>query len=169
MGPFTLTRSLLWYSSHHWWEVGGRLFATKKKTNKVSMFDETSQTWTSHYPDLLSVRSKPGVVTHLEHVIAAGGGLDDRTLAQDDIEVLNWTRRSQWRRVSFKLPEPMYGFTPIISDDHYIILGYCGADTAPCRSACKIAVDEITKSNHHQQTRAVPTKWYRIINGPITS
>ena len=68
--------------------------------------------------------------------------------------------------MSIKLPEPMYGFTPIISDDHYIILGYCGADTAPCRSACKIAVDEITKSNHHQQTRAVPTKWYRMAPSP---
>ena len=28
------------------------------------------------YPNLLSVRSKPGVVSHLEYVIVAGGGLD---------------------------------------------------------------------------------------------
>ena len=42
--------------------IGGRLSATKKRTNKVSTFDEDSQTWTSYYPDLLSVRSKPGVV-----------------------------------------------------------------------------------------------------------
>ena len=39
--------------------IGGRLSATKM-TNKVSTFDEDSQTWTSYYPDLLSVRSKPG-------------------------------------------------------------------------------------------------------------
>ena len=54
--------------------IGGRLSATKKRTNKVSTFDEDSQTWTSYYPDLLSVRSKPGVVSHLEHVIVAGHG-----------------------------------------------------------------------------------------------
>ena len=60
--------------------IGGRLSATKKKTNKVSTFDEDSQTWTSYYPDLLSVRSRPGVVSHLEHVIVAGGGLDDETV-----------------------------------------------------------------------------------------
>ena len=36
--------------------IGGRLSATKKKTNKVSTFDADSQTWTSYYPDLLSVR-----------------------------------------------------------------------------------------------------------------
>ena len=32
--------------------VGGRLSATKKMTNKVSTFDETSQSWTSYYPQL---------------------------------------------------------------------------------------------------------------------
>ena len=59
--------------------IGGRLSATKKMTNKVSTFDEDTQTWTNYYPDLLSVRSRPGVVSHLEHVIVAGGGLDDIT------------------------------------------------------------------------------------------
>ena len=37
--------------------IGGRLSATKKRTNKVSTFDEDTQTWTPHYPNLLSVRS----------------------------------------------------------------------------------------------------------------
>ena len=83
--------------------IGGRLSATKKMTNKVSTFDEDSQTWTSYYPDLLSVRSKPGVVSHLEHVIVAGGGLDEDT-DHDDIEVLNWIENLLWRKVSIKLP-----------------------------------------------------------------
>ena len=52
----------------------------------------------SYYPDLLSVRSKPGVVSHLEHVIVAGGTKptpedDDTPVVQDDIEVLNWIAR----------------------------------------------------------------------------
>ena len=54
--------------------IGGYLSATNSPTNKVSTFDETSQIWTSYYPDLLSVRVRPGVVTHLEYVIAVGGG-----------------------------------------------------------------------------------------------
>ena len=71
--------------------ISGRLSTTKKRTNKVSTFDEDSQTWTSYYPDLLSVRSKPGVVSHLEHVIVAGGdkGNNDERVTQDDIEVLD--------------------------------------------------------------------------------
>ena len=34
--------------------IGGVLSATNKRTNKVSTFDDGSQTWISYYPDLLS-------------------------------------------------------------------------------------------------------------------
>ena len=142
--------------------IGGRLSATKKRTNKVSTFDEDSQTWTSYYPDLLSVRSKPGVVSHLEHVIVAGGGLDDNTLAQDDIEVLNWIENSHWRKVSIKLPVPMFGFTPTISDDHLLIVSYYGADTLSRDGAYKMPVANITASIDQQHNSDTPTKWTKL-------
>ena len=143
--------------------IGGRLSATKKRTNKVSTFDEDSQTWTSYrYPDLLSVRSRPGVVSHLEHVIVAGGGLDDNTFAQDDIEVLNWIENSHWRKVSIKLPVPMYGFTPTISDDHLLIVGFFGADRGPYNGAYKIPVANITALIDQQHNRNTPTKWTEL-------
>ena len=131
--------------------IGGRLSATKKKTNKVSTFDEDSQTWTSYYPDLLSVRSRPGIVNHLEYVIVAGGTRptakdNDSRVTQDDIEVLNWIENSHWRKVSIKLPVPMYAFTPTISDDHLIIVGYADANKTRQRSAYKIPVADITAS-----------------------
>ena len=53
--------------------IGGRLIATTKLTNKVSTFNQTKQSWVSYYPNLLSARNRPGVVTHLEYVIVAGG------------------------------------------------------------------------------------------------
>ena len=141
--------------------IGGRLSATKERTNTVSTFDATSHTWISYYPKLLSVRAKPGVVTYLEHVIVAGGGLDDTTLAQDDIEVLNWVENSHWRKVSIYLPKPMYGFTPIIADDHFVIVGYQGTDQS-YKSAYKILVNYITRSGSQQQTSNKLTKWITI-------
>ena len=138
--------------------IGGRRSATKKRTNKVSTFDEDSQTWTSYYPDLLSVRSKPGVVSHLEHVIVAGGGLDDNTLAHA-IEVLNWIENSHWRKVSIKLPVPMYGFTLIISDDYLLIAGYSGADMKGNNGTYKIPVANITSSIDQVHNSDTPTKW----------
>ena len=140
--------------------IGGRLSATKKMTNKVSTFDEDSQTWTSYYPDLLSVRSRPGVVSHLEHVIVAGGRLDDTT--HDDIEVLNWIENSHWRKVSIKLPVPMWAFTPIVSDDHLLIVGYNGADMKGYNGAYKILVANITASGDQQHNSDTPTKWTKL-------
>jgi len=147
--------------------IGGRLSATKKITNKVSTFDEDSQTWNSHYPDLLSVRSKPGVVSHLEHVIVAGGAGpsakdDDSLVVQDDIEVLNWIENSHWKKVFIKLPVPMYGFKPTISDDHLLIVGYHGADMKGYKSACKIPVANITSIDQPNNSDTL-TNWTNLI------
>ena len=141
--------------------IGGRLSATKMVTSKVSTFDETRQTWTSHYPDLLSARSRPGVVTHLEHVIVAGGVKDvnNTLVVQDDIEVLNWMEKSHWQKVSINLPVSMVFFTPIISDDHLVIVGYANADMRCDKSAYRIPVDDITRPVDQQQTSDTPTKW----------
>ena len=146
--------------------IGGCLSATKKMTNKVSTFDEDSQTWKSYYPDLLSVRSKPGVVSHLEHVIVAGGGRhtakDDDT--QDDIEVFNWIENSHWRKVSIKLPVQMFGFTPTISDGDLIIVGYRGADMRHYCNAYKKPVSDITASIDQQPnyTSNISIKWTQL-------
>ena len=147
--------------------IGGRLSATKKMTNKVSTFDEDSQTWTSYYPDLLSFRSRPGVVSHLEHVIVAGGAKpkakdDDTWVVHDDIEVLNWIENLHWRKVSIKLPVPMYAFTPIVSDDHLLIVGYAGADMKRYKSAYKIPVATVTASCDQQHNSDTPTKWTEL-------
>ena len=143
--------------------IGGRLSATKKRTNKVSTFDEDSQTWTSYYPDLLSVRSKPGVVSHLEHVIVAGGHKgDDTSVTLDDIEVLKWIENSHWRKVSIKLPVPMWAFTPIVSDDHLLIVGCCDADIKPYNGAYNIPVTNITASGDQKHNSDTPTKWTEL-------
>jgi len=124
--------------------IGGRLSSTKKRTNKVSTFDQITQTWMSYYPDLLSVRSRPGVVTHLEYVIVAGGGKgDDALVVQDDIEVLNWIENSCWRKVSVSLPVPMYGFSPSIADDYLYIVDYIGNDMVFSTEVYKIPVEYI--------------------------
>ena len=147
--------------------IGGRLSATKELINKVSTFDEDSQTWTFYYPDLLSVRSKPGVVSHLEHVIVAGGGRpkakdDDTPVILDDIEVLNWVEKSHWKKVSIKLPVPMYAFAPIVSDDHLLIVGYNGASMKGHNGVKKIPVANITASSDQQHNSDTSTKWTEL-------
>ena len=142
--------------------IGGCLSATKKRTNKVSTFDEDSQTWTSYYPDLLSVRSRPGVVSHLEHVIVAGGGRpkaedDDTQVVHDDIEVFNWIEGFHWRKLSIKLPVPMFGFRPTISDEHLLIGKY--NPIGICKQFYRIPVANITAPSHNSDRS---TKWTEL-------
>ena len=102
---------------------GGRLSHNSRRTSKVTTFDQFTHKWTSFYPDMMSVRSRPGVVTHLEYVIAAGGTVDDATCV-NDIEILNWVENIAWRIVPLRLPSPMYALTPIICNDSIYIVGF---------------------------------------------
>ena len=73
--------------------IGGMDNATSKRTNKVTTYDNYS--WNNIHPNMIKARNKPGAVTHLDHVIVAGGRLDDNTFS-DDIEVLNYKQSSHW-------------------------------------------------------------------------
>ena len=141
--------------------IGGWLFATDKRTNKVSTFDDGSQAWTTYYPDLLSVRSLPGVVSHQEYVIVAGG-ISDVGIVRNDVEVLNWMEHSNWRTASIKLPVPMYEFTPIIPDDHLLIVGYAGADGNVKRAVYSLPVANITSSIDGQHNSPTSSRWTEL-------
>ena len=103
---------------------GGRLSPTSKRTSKVSTFDQLTHSWTSFYPDMMSVRSRPGVVTYLEYVIVAGGTVDDAMYCVKDIEILNWVENHAWRMLSLSLPFPMFALSPIVCNDNIYIVGF---------------------------------------------
>ena len=144
--------------------IGGHQSATEERTNKLSTFDDGTQTWISYYPDLLSVRSMPGVVIHQEYVIVAGGISIDGHTIQDDIEVLNWMESFSWRRVSIKLPVPMFEFTPIISDDNLLVVGYAGTDGNYKRAAYMLPAANITASidGQHNSTTGTFSRWTEL-------
>ena len=148
--------------------IGGRLIATNSRTNKVSTFNEESHTWGSHYPNLLFARNRPGVGSHLQYIIVAGGtgGADHESLVRSDIEVLDWKEDSRWRKLSTKLPVPMYGFTPTVSDGDLVIVGYSDAGKKRDRSAYSIPVADIIVPRYENMATtclwnklAVATHW----------
>ena len=140
--------------------IGGRLIATNKITNKISTFDHTKQSWVSYYPNLLSVRAKPGVVTHMEYVIVAGGIKgDDATVVLDDIEILDWVENSKWKKVSIHLPVPMCALQLTISDDNVFIVGYVNAKMNHNRHVYELPVAVITNSADQQ---CASTRWVEL-------
>ena len=118
---------------------------TNKRTNRVSTFDKVTRDWRHFYPDMIDVRFRPGVTTHMDYVIVAGGNKDSINV-RNDIEVLNWRQCKRWIKSSVRLPVPMWAFTPIISNDELYIAGYSGDDNKPHRKAYKIHVLYITSS-----------------------
>ena len=142
--------------------IGGCLSTTKKRTNKVSTFDEASQTWISYYPDMLSARSKPGVVTHQEYVIAAGGTRgEDFKQVQDDIELLNWPENTGWKRVSTTLPVPMYDISMTISDGYLVIVNYFSIDSRCYSAVHATPISDVITSQYAYRIK--PKKWVQLI------
>ena len=152
--------------------IGGTLSHTNTITNKVSTFDESEHKWISYYPDLLSVRKRPGVITHKEHVIVAGGIKNSETSdmpeVQSDIEILNWVENTSWKRLSVNLPVPMSSFAPIIADCQLYIVGYWGADMRHNSDAYMIPIVDVISSseqnqiNEQDQAIVAPTQWINI-------
>lgn len=123
---------------------------------------------------MLSVRSRPAVVTHKEHAIVAGGrkrDFDGTIISQNDNEVLNWTENIQWNKVSTKLPVPMWDFTPTILEDHLFIvgysngIGYCYIDTykIPVNDIFTLASQQIINDTARWTILASSTNWATAI------
>ena len=123
--------------------IGGRDNTTNKITNKVTTYNNNS--WSNEYPNLLKARSKPGVLTHLDYVIVAGGGLDDNTI-YDDIEVLNYKQSSHWVIARMKLPEAMWFPSITISNNTLYIVGYAKANGNRTNAAYEVSVDMVISS-----------------------
>ena len=142
--------------------IGGRDNTTRKITNKVTTYNNNNS-WYNSYPSMIKARNKPGVVTHLDYVIVAGGTLDDKTIS-DDIEVLNYKQSSHWVIARMKLPEPMWVPSLTISDDLLYIVGYSIA-TGRTNAAYQVPVDTIT-SSAAQLTSNQTAHWTKLPPAP---
>ena len=144
--------------------IGGRDNDTKKITNKVSTFNKNNNDWTRYYPHLIKPRSKPGVVTHEDHVIVLGGGIGVDVYS-NDIEVLNWTRPLHWMKSNIKLPEPMWGPFLTISHNQLYIVGY-DRSTGTCYKAYQLPINSIISSIGQPPTSGQINNWNTLLNAP---
>ena len=133
---------------------------TSNRHNKVTTYNSKTNSWYSHFPNMLYNRSIPGVVTSHDYVIVMGGRSSPDTIL-DNMEVLNY-HHLQWREVSVHLPVPMWGIKPTISGDHITIVGY---STTPGRSnGCyHIPTEELILSfDQSLSPGAVPVQWKEL-------
>ena len=144
--------------------IGGVDNATNEVTSKVSTFNNNSNNWSSEFPNMLQARNLPGVVTHEDHVIVLGGGLNEDT-DHDDIEVLNLTQPFQWMRSNIKLPEPMFDISLTISHDQLYIVGYTTSG-GRYSTAYQLPVASIITSTVQPPTSGQNVDWNKLPNAP---
>ena len=143
---------------------GGRDAISKSSTKKVSTLDPDTNSWIRYFPDMIKVRTKPGVTVYLEHIIVAGGALDKNNFT-DCIEILDWQQpQFEWERVDITLPVPMWAMNLTVSGDKVYIIGYTQAKGRSA-SAYYVSVTAIVESPLYSNEE--PTEnWVKICSAP---
>ena len=139
---------------------GGSNPVTHKYHNKVTTYNNDTNKWYSHYPDMLHKRFKPGVITYHNYVIVMGGGINLGTY-QDSIEVMEYHDLLQWKEVAVRLPVPMWSIKPTISGNDIIIVGF-GTATGQNKGHYRITTDETISSL--DQPLSTGTKWKKMLH-----
>ena len=139
---------------------GGRDSTINEIHNKVTTYNSKTNSWYSHFPNMLYNRDRPGVVTSHDYVIVMGGQSSPDPIL-DNMEVMNY-HHLQWREVSVNLPVPMCGIKPTISGNHITIVGY--SNTAGCYTGCyHISTEELILSfDQSLSPGAVPVQWKKL-------
>ena len=139
---------------------GGMEPHTMNRHNKVTTYNSKTNSWYSHFPNMLYNRSKPGVVTSHDHVIVMGGRSSPDTNL-DNIEVMNY-HHLQWREVSDHLPVPMRAIRPTISGENIIIVGY--SKPGDYNNGCyQIPTEKLIFSfDHSLSPGVVPVQWKKL-------
>ena len=141
---------------------GGTDAVTRKYHNKVTTYNNDTNSWYSEYPDMLNKRYRPGVITYNNYVIVMGGeSSPDNT--HDNIEVMDYHNELKWKNVSIKLPVPMSWINPTISGDNITIVG--NSDTeSHYNGYYQIAIEEIL--DQPLSTSATSNQWKMLPVSP---
>ena len=134
---------------------GGYDPVTRQYHNKVTTYNNATNSWCSEYPDMLNIRYMPGVITYNNYVIVMGG-LSSPDNIHDSIEIMDYHHELQWKNVSVKLPVPMWDIKPTISGDNITIVGYSHAGGRN-NGYYQIAIEEIL--DQPLSTSATSNKW----------
>ena len=137
---------------------GGSDPVTYQYHNKVTTYNNDTNKWCSEYPDMLSIRFMPGVITYNNYVIVMGGGSSPGNY-HDSIEIMDYHHELQWKNVSVKLPVPMWRIKPTISGDNITIVGYSHAGGRN-NGYYQIAIEEIL--DQPLSTSATSNKWKEL-------
>ena len=139
--------------------VGGR-DRPFKVTNKLGVWDPSSQQWTQPYPPMITPRYSPEVATYNNYLLVAGGYDGSRELAT--VEVLNVGASEQWLTAT-QLPVPCDLKTSAsLHDNWYVITDSKQVMYTSLPELCTTP-QTVTMS----ATNTTPAQWRRLRDAPL--
>ena len=125
--------------------IGGRDTTMYKFSAKLLTFDDSTRSWIRQFPDLLTARSRPGVVVYSRYLIVAGGKLKSKGPLSNEIEFLDLEKSPlHWKKSAVKLPTHMWDLTVFSSENYFWIVGY--GDNRRRTFVHRIAISHIISS-----------------------
>ena len=144
---------------------GGTDLVTCKHHNKVTTYNSDTNSWYSHYPNMLNKRFKPGVITYNNFVMVMGG-MSSPDYIHDSIELMDYHNELKWKNISIKLPIPMWKIEPTISGGDITIAGYTSTG-GRYTGHYQIATEEMVSSfNQSPSTSATSNQWKKKSPAP---
>ena len=139
--------------------VGGWDRSVGKVTDRLAVFDPTSQNWTCPHPPMPTPRHRPAVSAYDKWLLAAGGYDGGRILST--VELLN-TSTNQWLTAS-PLPAMCRNLTSTV--DHDSSVWYLVAYTKQvfCASLPEIIQQTVSQSTNCE----APSLWRRLPDTPL--
>ena len=129
-------------------------------TNKLGVWDPSSQQWTQPYPPMITPRRDPEVATYNNYLLAAGGWDGSRQLAT--VEVLHVGASEQWLTAT-QLPVPCsYKTSAILHDNWYVITASKEVMYTSLPELCTTP-QTVTMS----ATNTTPAQWRRLRDAPL--
>jgi len=140
---------------------GGLDLSTNRITNRVSVYDPQTKTWTNDYPNLKEQRCFPAVVSWGDYVIVAGGKQREDKL--NDIEVMH-TTECHWTKVKTTLPRKMFSLSATISNDTLYLTRTYG--TYPPSTSAQVYSIPIKDVISQSQNGTPYSGWSSLPNAP---
>ena len=151
-------------NGRHLMLVGGWDRHTDKVTNKLGVWDPSSQQWTQPYPPMITPRSWPEVATYKNYLLAAGGSDGSRQLATVEVLDVGASEQCQWLTAT-QLPVPcQFTTSAILHDNWYVITASKQVMYTSLPELCTTP-QTVTMS----ATNTTPAQWRRLRDAPLKS
>jgi hypothetical protein len=148
--------------------VGGRTTA-QKATGILAMWDEGSRTWTRPFPEMLTPRQSPSVISHQKWLVVAGGDTDTDTGGTNKVEILD-TLSGQWYEGS-PIPSGCTEMSSAINGNlWYLSRGF--SSRGPIKHVFSVYLDDLISQALLQSagntSSPKPSPWQTLTDTPLT-